>query len=364
MKQQKRLFLLGIFMAANQVAYADGIFEKNNDPEFKRYSISVGWLHATMLGKANEINIGTPLKEGEEYEIGNVSSEAIMNALDQSTDKGKTAYNSIKLLSSLGLTSLPRILTGTVNVSQPIDWYTTGNGFEVKDLDTIGAMLKYHYNDQLSFEVKGGFPPKVKVKGIGTVYAPVIGEVSLPALSALLVGGSSKVPVRQDLKISDIAKPKNAVTGIGWLPAFELQYQFGKSGVNKFRPYIGAGIIYAHLSHPRVDPQIEADLVAAGHRVQNILDTNSGAALDNQISNSQIGVRLKAKDAIAPIVTVGFTYDWTENWFSVASMSYSKLEMDARLDVFNKENGKTLIYANNTITVDPILSYLGVGYRF
>jgi outer membrane protein len=50
-------------------------------------------------------------------------------------------------------------------------------------------------------------------------------------------------------------------------PAIEAQYQFGKSGVNKFRPYLGVGLMYAHFNDIKLN-EIRSDLISAGHMIQ------------------------------------------------------------------------------------------------
>ena len=56
------------------------------------------------------------------------------------------------------------------------------------------------------------------------------------------------IPLKQDIHITDLSQGGKAATARAWLPAVELHYQFGKTGVNKFRPYIGAGVMYAYFN--------------------------------------------------------------------------------------------------------------------
>lgn len=358
----RKVVFAGSIMIPISSIYAGSILEKNNDPEFKRYSVSVGWLHAKITGKYNNFDITTAIQENLPYAIGNVNTQTVLDAIDQNQADGKSAYQNIKTLQPL-LSSLPAILSGSATVSQPTHWNTSGTGLEVKDIDTLGLLMKYHYNDAISFELKGGFPPKVHAKGIGTVYAPVIGNVSLPALSALLVG-HSVVPVNQNILVSQLDSVSSAVTATAWLPGVEIQYQFGKPKVNKFRPYVGAGVIYAYLNNLKVNNVVNDNLILAGHRVQNILDNQSGYGLEGRLSSANPVVKVKTDDAFAPMATVGFTYDISDEWFAAASLTYAKLDIHANIQVVNSKNNELLIEANNTISVDPIISFVGIGYRF
>lgn len=222
-------------------------------------------------------------------------------------------------------------------------------------------MSKYHFTDNVAIEMKGGFPPKVDIKGKGKIIAPMTGTALPSGTSAFL--GLGKMPLKNDILITDLDSYDVVSTARAWTPAFEMHYQFGKTGVNKFRPYIGAGFMYAYFSEVKMDKGVKNDLLASAHMVQNLLDGKAGAALDHKTSSADLKVKLKADDAFAPIVTAGFTYDFKENWFAVASVSYAKLSNDVTIDVINKTTGQTLNHAETSIDVDPLLTYVGIGFR-
>jgi outer membrane protein len=122
--------------------------------------------------------------------------------------------------------------------------------------------------------------------------------------------------------------------------------------------------MYSRFSNIKLNDQINSDLIAAGHMIQNVLDNNAGAALDGKTSSANPYVRVKATDAIAPIVSLGATYDITPNWYAVGSVSYAKLNNRANIDVIDSKTGKQLIHASTKVDIDPLITYLGVGYRF
>ncbi|EPO8722553.1 OmpW/AlkL family protein, partial [Acinetobacter baumannii] len=206
----------------------------------------------------------------------------------------------------------------------------------------------------------------------GNIYAPLSGKAT-PLKDGSVIGGiigdgiakaGGDIPLKQDIHITDLSQGGKAATARAWLPAVELHYQFGKTGVNKFRPYIGAGVMYAYFNDLKMNSGIEADLIQAGHMIQNIHDNKAGAALDRKTSSANPIVKLEATDTFAPIVTVGATYDFNPNLFAVGSVSYSKMNSEAKIYVTDQNTGKELIQANSKIDIDPLITYLGVGYRF
>uniref|UniRef100_UPI0030F38A03 OmpW/AlkL family protein n=1 Tax=Acinetobacter sp. HZNU-JH01 TaxID=3136280 RepID=UPI0030F38A03 len=354
------------------LTFADSPYFSLKDGDgFKRFSVSAGWLHAMPQGSANPININTSVAEGTKTQVGDVSTKAVLDAIDQSKPSGKFWHGTISLLDKFTDT-LPSSLAGTAEINGLSQWQQQGTGLEADDVDTVGIMMNYHFTDNLSLEIKGGIPPKVNIQGKGDIYAPLSGKAT-PLKDGSTIGGiigdgiaqaGGDIPLKQDIHITDLSQGGKAATARAWLPAVELHYQFGKTGVNKFRPYVGAGVMYAYFNELKMNPGIEADLIAAGHMIQNIHDNKAGAALDRKTSSADPVVKLKATDTFAPIVTLGATYDFKPNWFAVGSVSYSKMNNEAKIYVTDRNTGKELIRANTKIDIDPLITYVGVGYRF
>ena len=301
-------------------------------------------------GSANPININTTVAEGIQSKVGDVSKQAVLDAAVK--DSNPIVYGAINLWPTDTVSGLA---TGTATIKGLSNWQSQGTGLEADNVDTVGIMANYHFTDNLSLEIKAGIPPKVDIKGKGDIYAPLSGSAST------MLGD---IDLKQDLHITDLTQGGKAATARAWLPALELHYQFGKSGVNKFRPYVGAGVMYAYFNDLKMNSGIESDLVKAGHMIQNIHDGKAGAALDGKTSSADPIVKLEATDTFAPIVTVGATYDFNPNWFAVGSVSYSKMNNEAKIYVTDRNTGKELIQANTKIDIDPLITYLGVGYRF
>ncbi|ESK54265.1 MAG: OmpW family protein [Moraxellaceae bacterium] len=342
---------VGIVAFIPTLSFANSPYFSLKDGDgFKRFSVSAGWLHAMPQGSANPININTTVAEGTQSKVGDVSKQAVLDAAVK--DSNPIVYGAINLWPTDTVSGLA---TGTATIKGLSNWQSQGTGLEADNVDTVGIMANYHFTDNLSLEIKAGIPPKVDIKGKGDIYAPLSGSAST------ILGD---IDLKQDLHITDLNQGARAATARAWLPAVELHYQFGKSGVNKFRPYIGAGVMYAYFNDLKMNSGIESDLIKAGHMIQNIHDGKAGAALDGKTSSADPVVKLKATDTFAPIVTLGATYDFKPNWFAVGSISYSKMNNEAQIYVTDRNSGKELIRANTKIDIDPLITYLGVGYRF
>ncbi|HHP6408997.1 TPA: OmpW/AlkL family protein [Acinetobacter baumannii] len=370
---KKSLFCMtaALFALPTVTSAASPYFSLKDGDGFKRFSVSAGWLHAMPQGSGNPVNINTSVAEGTKSKVGDVSTKAILDAIDQSKPSGQFWHSTISLLDKFTDT-LPSSLAGTAEINGLSQWEQQGSGLEAADVDTVGLMFNYNFTDNLSLEIKGGIPPKVDINGKGNIYAPLSGKAT-PLKDGSVIGGiigdgiakaGGDIPLKQDIHITDLSQGGKAATARAWLPAVELHYQFGKTGVNKFRPYIGAGVMYAYFNDLKMNSGIEADLIQAGHMIQNIHDNKAGAALDRKTSSANPIVKLEATDTFAPIVTVGATYDFNPNLFAVGSVSYSKMNSEAKIYVTDQNTGKELIQANSKIDIDPLITYLGVGYRF
>ena len=351
--------------------------------EFKKFSVSAGWLHMTSLGKAQPMRIKTAVAEKTLSKVGMISGVTIVNNVDQSriddmdpnllsllnTKSNPDDPNSNRYLLDdlLELGNSPEApvdfldqVTGTAEINGLSQWNSNA-GIEVEDVDTLGLMFTYNINENIALQLVGGVPPKVDLKGKGQVYAP------FSALAHPLQGVTEEgfdLYMKNNLLITDLDKFDKAATARAWTPGLQAQYYFGKPGVNKFRPFLGGGFMYAHFTDIKLNDGVKADLVAAGHMIQNIYDNKAGASLEGKVSSGDIKVKTDADDGFAPLVTAGFTYDFKQNWFATASISYAKLDNTATITVINKNNGAELIRAKTKIEIDPLISYVGVGYRF
>ena len=189
-------------------------------------------------------------------------------------------------------------------------WKNTDNaGFEVQDADTAGLVLDYFVNDNVSLEMVLGAPPKMELSGVGRVN--MIGNLGVE------LGDYDKI-----------------ATTRAYTPTFLAKYQFGTVD-SKIRPYVGGGLMWAHFSDVKTDKNIKLPLGA-------------------QIKDVDVD------DAIAPVVVAGLDYNINKDWFATASVSYAHLSTDATLKI----DGPVKITGKSEIEINPIVTYVGLGYRF
>ena len=363
--------VVAALIATTQMSYA----------EFKRFSVSAGWLHIKSQGNANPMRIKTGVEEGRSARVGDITGDNIRSNIDYSktdltpAEQGLIGTITTPFLNSPSMFDWMRegfynefgddpeklrdaltSLTGTAEISGLSSWNSNA-GIEVEDIDTLGLMLDYYVTENVSLQMIGGIPPKVDLKGKGQVYA-LFSAVGHP------IAPDQNLYLKSDILITDLDKYNTAASARAWTPALEALYHFGKPGVNKFRPYIGAGVLFAQYTDIKLNGGVKNDLIAAGHMIQNIYDGEAGAALEGKVSSGDIRVKTTADDAIAPIVSLGFNYDLSSSWYATASVSYAKLNNKTDITVTNKNTGEKLIQASTKIDVDPLISYVGVGYRF
>ncbi|MCD8415507.1 outer membrane beta-barrel protein [Tenacibaculum dicentrarchi] len=115
----------------------------------------------------------------------------------------------------------------------------------------------------------------------------------------------------------------NVNLGYVWLlpPTLTVQYHF--TGMNKFRPYVGAGVNYTIF-----------------------YDANPGAVIDVDYDN-----------AFGYAAQLGFDYDLNDTWFLNVDAKYIGLSTDVTVNA-----GIATVTAD--VDINPILVGFGVGMRF
>jgi len=331
-------------------AYADSkYFSLKSDEGFKRFSVSAGWSHTMPQGAVTSMDVISAAKSGT-YRVGDVSKSVVADAAVR--ESNPALYDTIM---SFPADVVPAAVTGSVQVDSLASWTNHGTGLEATKGDAFGMMFNYHFTDNLSLQIKGGIPPKVRIKGVGTTYSPLRGTNITPL---------GDIELKRDTYITNLEQGSSASTARAWLPAVELHYQFGKTGENKLRPYVGAGLVYAHFGSLKLNSVIEAEVAASGHMIQNILDGEAGPSIEGKPSSASPVVKVKTTDVFAPVLTLGTTYDLNSNWFVVGSVSYMPMDSKAKVYVNDANTGRELVYTETRIDINPIVTYLGIGYRF
>lgn len=185
-----------------------------------------------------------------------------------------------------------------------------GAGASVSDADTVGFTATYFITDHIAAEGVFGVPPKFNLYGTGT-------------LSPFGKLGSARE----------------------WSPTLLLKYYFG-SAQSRFRPYLGAGGSYVWFSDEKLNGAM-----------------GSGAFLySNQYGSALTGpTSVKLSSSFAPVVNAGFTYNFTEHWSAAFSVSYMWLKSRATLET---QSAVGTIKSESKIKLDPVVTFLSIGYKF
>ena len=338
----------------------------------KRWAVSAGWMHVMPQGKANSTHVTTSVVEGGSYGVGsslwgsdianyetNASEIKGMGGLLLNTfiKNGKADPN-YKVPASL--------TTGARSDITGISDYTAQGGMEVADTDTLGLTLSYFVNDHVSLELVGGIPPKIDIDGVGEIRASALSTANTPGKGTppTYLNG---LKLLKDTLITDLGAHGKVAEVTAWTPAATVKYHFDALGQTKFRPFVGAGVVYGHFNKLKLNDGVEQDLIQAGYMIDNILNDRAGEALHGGQGSSTATpkVKVKTSDAFAPVLTAGFTFDLTDRWFTTGSLSYMpNFNNVATVTVTDTSTGTQLIKSTTKIDLDPLVTYLGVGYRF
>lgn len=182
-------------------------------------------------------------------------------------------------------------------------------GASVNNANTLGLSGHYFFTDNIAGEFVVGIPPRFDLKGEGE-YASY-GKL-----------GSAQQ----------------------WSPALLLKYYFFNAQA-KFRPYTGLGISRVWFTDAKL-----TNTNFEQKRLYKLPGTATDVSADSQWT---------------PIFNAGFSYQLTKRWFAGLSVSYLPLRTTAKINTTaNTPMGPIRMTNEAEIKVNPIITYLNVGYRF
>lgn len=197
----------------------------------------------------------------------------------------------------------PNDSSDPLQITTPALGSIAGSGATIKDSDTVGLAFTHFFTDNIALTADMGIPPKFKLNGTGTLSG--LGEL-----------GTAKQ----------------------WSPAIVAKYFFG-GAESKFRPFIGAGVTYVWYS-----------------------DVKLGQGLQTQLAGPGGSASADLSSSWAPVANLGASYNFDQNWSVSLSVSYIPLKTDADITGRTALGGTTK--AKTTLTIDPLVTFLSVGYRF
>ncbi|AOK28531.1 hypothetical protein WS67_03055 [Burkholderia singularis] len=187
----------------------------------------------------------------------------------------------------------------------PVNLTEPNTGAGVDNADTLGLATGYFWTDHIVTEFVAGIPPRFNLSGKGQFEQfGVLGHV------------------------------------YQWSPALLLKYYFNDANA-KFRPYVGVGATYVWFTGGKI--------------------TNS--AFERGVLGGPTSVT--TTNQWAPVLNVGFTYNFTKHWFGGLSLSYIPVSVKATLTTQRPTPIGTLTQTSQAkINLNPIVTYLQLGYRF
>ncbi|WP_322059140.1 OmpW/AlkL family protein [Paraburkholderia sp. J63] len=186
----------------------------------------------------------------------------------------------------------------------PVNMSIPNTGASVDSADTLGLSIGYFITDHIATEAELGIPPKFDLSGGGSFSQfGKVGEARL------------------------------------WSPALLLKYYFNKPEA-KFRPYAGIGFTYAWFS--------DAHITNTAFE-QGVLGGPTSTSTDR---------------SWAPVFNVGFNYNFTKHWFAGFSLSYIPISVIASFDTTVNNQLGTERRSEAKIHLNPLVTYLKVGYNF
>ena len=187
----------------------------------------------------------------------------------------------------------------------PVNITVPNTGAGLSDADTIGFTVGYFVTDHVATELEMGVPPKFDLNGTGS-----------------------------------FARYGTIGTAKQWSPTLLFKFFFNAPQA-KFRPYVGMGVTRTWFTDAKI--------------------TNS--EFHNGVLHGPTDV--DTDSSWAPVFNAGFTYAFTEHWFAGFSVSFIPMKATAKLNTQAQTPVGTLnVKSEAKITLNPIVTYLRVGYRF
>lgn len=178
-------------------------------------------------------------------------------------------------------------------------------GASLDSADTIGLTGGYFVTDHIATEFVIGYPPSFNLDGTGSFG-----------------------------QFGKIGEAKQ------WSPTLLLKYYFNAPQA-KFRPYLGIGVSRVWFTGEKITNSAFE---------QNVLHGPTSVSTDS---------------SWAPVFNAGFTYAITDHWFAGVAISYLPLSTTAKLNTLASTPVGTInVQSQTKIKLNPIVTYVNIGYRF
>ncbi|MGZ2749895.1 OmpW/AlkL family protein [Burkholderia stagnalis] len=210
--------------------------------------------------------------------------------------------------------------SGNLVSSSPFGTFTSsGTNTQIHNAITGGIFVTQYITDNVAIDGVLAFPPTLNLYAQG--MATPIGAAG------------------PNMPLGSLQPLASART---WPAMAMLKYVFGRPDAS-FRPFVGLGVNYTWYSGINLNPafrQAAQAFAGPGGSVQSSLRASWN-----------------------PVFTGGFTYRMAERWYAMGALIYIPLKTDAEIRS-TAANGLTVLTNRIHIKADPIVAFVGIGYRF
>ncbi len=213
----------------------------------------------------------------------------------------------------------PQDSSSPLTITTPAVGQVPDTGASVKSSDTLGFSWTHFITDNWAGSLDLGIPPTYKFQGTGILSS--VGQI-----------GQAKQ----------------------WAPTVLGKYFFNDPNA-QFRPFVGLGV--SHVSYKDIS-----------------LSSNFQGAIQQEFAavGQQLGIPVTAGTTTASlnsswvaVANVGGSYAITKQIYASFSVSYLDLKTTADLTTpITTPLGTSNALSHTTLKIDPIVTFLAIGYRF
>ena len=214
----------------------------------------------------------------------------------------------------------------------PPSFTSPGTGLHTSGADTVGLTVSHFLTDHIAVTSVAGVPPVFRSRGHDQAARP----------------GRRARHAEHRAEAGQPDREERAAVG----PAAILQYYFGAANA-KFRPFLGLGVSYNWFS----DLQLNTNFIK---QTQDNLGAVLAAGAGKPGTTS---VEAKASSSWQPVFNAGLQYNMTEHFGLIASVTYIPLKTTSTVTI-KAADGTVLSESKSDLKADPIISYVGMTYKF
>ncbi|MGN4070986.1 OmpW/AlkL family protein [Burkholderia gladioli] len=237
-----------------------------------------------------------------------------------------------------------------------------GSGASTSNTNTLGLTFTHFINEHIAAELFVGVPPKITLRGHGTLGLP---------LDRIFPGASGR------LGLIDLANTDSnpIATTHAWLGTLLFKYYLGDRN-DRIRPFIGAGISYGRFNGTNISSVFKNKIASYGGlftaanditNLQTLLQDPTALqqlwrAIGNLALPPYVNVSATVKSVWTPALTIGTSVQITPQIWVTGMITYIPVRTTLTLNV----NAPNRLLLSNTvrISVNPVIGALLLAYRF